>query len=132
MLPSAHTAVRSVLSTAVSIYYDFLMIQTAEHCLSSAMSPAHTAATFTGDSDLLLSDKERAQQSSMTGLEIQDSALRSGKRQPKGRFRRCCSSMIFLQGVPCTSEIYGIGLGEPSQLSTVYVCSLLLYRTIRA
>ncbi|CAL5221093.1 g3223 [Coccomyxa viridis] len=63
-----------------------------------------------GASELLLSDGERAQPSSTAHLEIQDASSHPSKERRKGGWRRCCSSMVFLQGVPCTTEIYGIGL----------------------
>ena len=66
-----------------------------------------------GASELLLSDGERAQPSSTAHLEIQDASSHPSRERRKGGWRRCCSSMVFLQGVPCTTEIYGIGLGKP-------------------
>ena len=70
-----------------------------------------TSLPHAGDSALLLSDRERAQPSSISSLEIQDDIIHPSEQRSRGRLWRCCGSMMLLQGVPCTIEIYGIGLG---------------------
>ena len=66
----------------------------------------------TGDNSSLLSSKERSEQSSMSHLHIEHNASASSKQQPKRKAGRCCRFMGFMQGVPCSTEIFGIGIGK--------------------
>ena len=68
--------------------------------------------TVTGDNSSLLRSKERSEQSSMSHLHIEHNASASSKQQPKRKAGRCCGFMGFMQGVPCSTEIFGIGIGK--------------------
>ncbi|CAK0782156.1 hypothetical protein CVIRNUC_005589 [Coccomyxa viridis] len=63
-----------------------------------------------GDNSSLLRSKERSEQSSMSHLHIEHNASASSKQQPKRKAGRCCGFMGFMQGVPCSTEIFGIGI----------------------
>ena len=73
--------------------------------------------TVTGDNSSVLSSKERSEQSSMSHLHIEHNASASSKQQPKRKAGRCCGFMGFMQGVPCSTEIFGIGIGKANTAS---------------
>ena len=48
----------------------------------------------------------------MSHLQIEYNASDSIEQQPKRNAGRCCDFLGFLQGVPCSTEIFGIGIGK--------------------